>query len=73
LCHPEQTVQEVLVTTSSRRGLAAAKRLAAIGHEPKRQAFSLSFLPFVKTVGGNDVRSFSIYISVGNGQLCSRW
>jgi hypothetical protein len=53
-------VQEVLVTTSSRRGLAAAKRLAA-GHEPKRQAFSLSFLPFVKTVGGNDGRRSSVY------------
>jgi hypothetical protein len=55
----------VLVTTSSRRGLAAAKRLAAIGHEPELQAFTLSFLPFVKIVDGNDVRSFSIYISVG--------
>jgi hypothetical protein len=67
LCHPEQTVQEVLVTTSSRRGLAAAKRLAAIGHEPKRQAFSLSFLPIVKLLAGMTSEVLRFTLRRGNG------
>jgi hypothetical protein len=66
LCHPEQTVQEVLVTTSSRRGLAAAKRLATIGHEPERQAFSLSFLPFVTLLAGMTSEVFRFTFRWGN-------
>jgi hypothetical protein len=72
LCHPEQTVQEVLVTTSSRRGLAAAKRLAAIGHEPKRQVFSLSFLPFVTLLAGMTSEVFRFTFRWGNDSLCNR-
>jgi hypothetical protein len=66
LCHPEQTVQEVLVTTASQRGLAAAKRLAAIGHKPERQAFSLSFLPFVKLLAGMTSEVFRFTFRWGN-------